>query len=191
MKKSILGALLMLAASQAFAQVTVSDAWVRATVPQQQASGAFMELKSATDAKLVGASSDVAGVVQVHQMKMDGNVMKMSEVQGGLDLPAGKTVKLTPGSYHVMMMGLKHQLKAGDVVPITLVVQQADGKRENIEVKAPVRPLNAPANGNAHGGMSGMSGMSGMGGMQHGDAMKHGDMGGMQHDGGSMKMNSN
>ena len=105
------------------AQVTVKDAWVRATVPQQKATGAFMQLQSAQDAKLLSAQSPVAGVVEVHEMAMDGGVMKMRAVPS-LALPAGKAVDLKPGGYHVMLMDLKAQVKDGDTVPVTLVVEE-------------------------------------------------------------------
>ena len=121
------------------AQTTVKDPWARATVAQQKASGAFMQLQSAKGGKLLSASSPVAGVVEIHEMAMDGNVMKMRAVPS-LDLPAGKAVDLKPGGYHVMLMDLKKQLNAGDTVPITLVVESA-GQRETLEVKAAVRPL--------------------------------------------------
>jgi copper(I)-binding protein len=78
--------------------------------------------------------------VEIHEMAMDGNVMKMRAIPG-LELPAGKTVELKPGGYHVMLMDLKKELKAGDTVPLTLVVEGADKKRETIEVKATVKPL--------------------------------------------------
>ena len=78
-------------AAAAHAQVTVKDAWVRATVPQQKATGAFMQLTAAQDAKLVAGSSPVAGVVEIHEMAMDNNVMKMRAIPG-LDLPAGKPI---------------------------------------------------------------------------------------------------
>jgi len=133
----------------AAAQVTVTDPWVRATVPQQKASGLFAQITSAAGGRLVGASSPVAGVVEVHEMKMDGNVMKMRAVDA-LPLPAGKAVKLEPGGYHVMLMELKQQLKAGDTVPVTLVVEAAGGQREQVEVKAVVRTVNAPAAAHKH-----------------------------------------
>jgi periplasmic copper chaperone A len=126
------------------AQVTVKDAWVRATVPQQKATGAFMQLQSAQDAKLLSAQSPVAGVVEVHEMSMDGGVMKMRAVPS-LALPAGKPVELKPGGYHVMLMDLKSQVKDGDTVPVTLVVEGKDGKRQNIEIKASARMAAAPA----------------------------------------------
>ena len=126
------------------AQVTVKDAWVRATVPQQKATGAFMQLQSAQDAKLLSVQSPVAGVVEVHEMAMDGGVMKMRAVPS-LALPAGKAVELKPGGYHVMLMDLKGQVKDGDTVPVTLVVEGQDGKRQTIEIKAAARNPAAPA----------------------------------------------
>jgi VCBS repeat-containing protein len=76
--------------------------------------------------------------------------MKMRALTSGLALPAGQAVELKPGGYHVMLMDLKRQLKAGDSVPVTLVVEGADGKRENIEIQAPVKALGG---GGMHGGM--------------------------------------
>jgi copper(I)-binding protein len=129
--------------------VTVSEPWVRATVPQQQASGAFMTLTAPKGSRLVEARSPVAGVVEVHEMKMDGGVMRMRPV-AGLDLPAGKAVKLEPGGYHVMLMELKQTLNAGDTVPLTLVFENADRQRETLDVKAPVRPLAGAPAGSVH-----------------------------------------
>ncbi|EJE51442.1 hypothetical protein PMI14_03899 [Acidovorax sp. CF316] len=137
-------------AGTAQAQVTVKDAWVRATVPQQQATGAFMQLSAARDTRLVAASSPLTQAVEVHEMAMQDNVMRMRQVPG-VDLPAGKPVELKPGGYHVMLMDLKQQVKAGDTVPITLVFEGKDGKRESVAIQAPVRPLNATAAPAAHG----------------------------------------
>ena len=139
-----------LASSAAFAQTTVTDAWVRGTVAQQKATGMFAQITSAQGGRLLSASSPVAGVVEIHEMKMDGSVMRMRAVTE-LALPAGQTVALKPGGYHVMLMDLKQQLKAGDTVPLTLVVEGADKKRETIEVKAAVRALAAaPAHEHKH-----------------------------------------
>lgn len=132
-------------AAAAQAQVTVKEPWVRATVAQQKATGAFMQLTAAQDVRLVAGSSPVAGVVEIHEMAMDNQVMKMRQVAGGLALPAGKTVELKPGSYHVMLMDLKGQIKDGDTVPVSLVFEGKDGKKQTVEVKAPARPLNAAA----------------------------------------------
>ncbi len=121
----------------ALAQVSVTDPWVRGTVPGQMATGVFMQLKSAKDAKLVEARSPVAGVVEIHEMAMQNNVMKMRAIPA-LELPAGRTVELKPGGYHVMLMDLKRQVKEGETVPVTLVIESG-GKRDLVEVKAPVR----------------------------------------------------
>jgi copper(I)-binding protein len=131
---------LLLSATCAQAQVTVKDPWVRATVPAAKASGAFMQLQSAQDARLVAVRSSVAGMAEIHQMAMENNMMKMQPVDG-VDLPAGKTVELASGGYHIMLMQLKRQLKEGETVPLTLVVQKKDKKLETIELNVAVRPL--------------------------------------------------
>ncbi len=136
-------AALALCSAAAFAQTTVKDAWVRGTVAQQKASGAFMQITSAQGGKLVSVQSPVAGIAEVHEMAMDGDVMKMHALSGGLDLPAGKTVELKPGGYHVMLMDLKQPLKDGDSVPLTLLVEGKDGKRETLQVKASVKSFAA------------------------------------------------
>jgi copper(I)-binding protein len=140
MKSALTLIALALAAGTAHAQVTVKDPWVRATVPQQKATGAFMQLSAAQDTRLVEARSPVAGTVEIHEMKMENNVMKMRAVPG-LDVPAGKGVDLKPGGYHVMLLDLKEQMKEGATVPVTLVFEGKDKKRETVEVKAAVRPL--------------------------------------------------
>lgn len=134
------GLALCTAALAAQAQISVKDAWVRATVAQQKSTGAFMQLSSAKAVKLVGVSSPVAGVAEVHEMKMDGGVMKMRPVEA-LDLPAGQAVELKPGSFHLMLMELKAPIKDGDTVPLSLVFEGADKKRETVEVKASVRGM--------------------------------------------------
>ena len=138
-------AALALLAQSAAAQLTVQQAWVRGTVPAQKATGAFMQLTSAKGGQLVAVSTPVAGVAEVHEMKMEGSVMKMGALTQGLPLPAGEMVELKPGGYHLMLMDLKQPLKAGDTVPLTLVVVGRDGQRESHLVQVPVRPLNAPA----------------------------------------------
>ena len=144
MKQPTIAVLTLLLATAAFAQVNIKDPWVRATVPQQKATGAFMQITAAKDAKLVEAKSAAAAVVEIHEMAMENNVMKMRAIPG-LALPAGKAVDLKPGGYHVMLIDLKAQIKAGDTIPVTLVVEGKDGKRETIEVKATARALNAEA----------------------------------------------
>jgi hypothetical protein len=133
----------------ALAQTTVKDAWVRGTVAQQKATGAFMSITSAGGAKLLSAASPAAGVVEIHEMVMDGNTMKMRAV-AALDLPAGKAVELKPGGYHVMLLDLKAPLGAGQTVDLTLVVEGKDGKQETIALKAPVRALGDAGAANKH-----------------------------------------
>ena len=128
----------------AHAQVSVQDAWVRATVPQQKATGAFMRLTAAQDMRLVAASSPVAGITEVHEMKMVDNVMKMRAVPA-LDLPAGQAVELKPGGYHIMLLDLKQPVAQGASVPLTLVFEGKDGPRQTQELQAPVRALGATA----------------------------------------------
>jgi copper(I)-binding protein len=139
----VAAALLATTAITAAAQVSVSEPWIRATVPSQMATGAFMKLTAASNARLIGAASPVAGVVEVHEMALENNVMRMRAVTA-LDLPAGKPVELKPGGYHVMLLDLKRQLKPGETVPVTLQIEQG-GKRQEIEVQATVRALGAGA----------------------------------------------
>jgi periplasmic copper chaperone A len=124
------------------AQTAVKDAWIRGTVAQQKATGMFATVTSTKGGTLVSASSPVAGVVEIHEMSMDGNVMKMRALEKGLPLPAGKTVELKPGGFHVMLMDLKKALPAGETVPVTLVIEAADKSRETLELKVPVKALN-------------------------------------------------
>lgn len=133
-----------LVAPAVLAQVAVIDPWVRGVVPAQKSTGAFMQLRAAADTTLVGASSPAAKVVEIHRMSMDGGVMRMSAVDK-LALPAGQTVKLEAGGYHVMLMGLVAPLKEGDTVAITLALKDKDGKPWSVDVKAPVRAVTAPA----------------------------------------------
>jgi copper(I)-binding protein len=134
----------------ALAQVDVSNAWARGTVPAQTATGVFMTLHAHAPAKLVGVSTPAAATAEVHEMKMENNVMRMRAVDG-IELPAMKDVELKPGGYHVMLSGLKAPLKAGDVVPVTLTIEQG-GKRTQQLVKAEVRGLTAAGHGPAAGG---------------------------------------
>lgn len=130
------------AAAQMRPQVTVTDAWVRATVPNQKTSGAFMRLTSAQDARLVGARSAAAGAVEFHETRMENNTARMRR-RAAIDLPAGRVVEFKSGGYHVMLVDLKRQLKAGDTVPITLVIASGNGAPSALTINAPVRPLSA------------------------------------------------
>lgn len=130
-------------AVQAWAEVTVTQAWVRGTVPAQTATGAFMKLKSSENLALVNAASPAARIVEVHQMVMDGNVMAMRAVDD-VELPAGKMVEFKPGGYHVMLIDLVKPLAKGDKVPITLSFVDKDGKKSKLEIKAEVRAMGGP-----------------------------------------------
>jgi len=133
--------LLFLYAVPAYAQsVIVKEAWIRGTVRGQSATGAFMELTGKSAVRLVSAESPAAKTVEVHSMRMEEGVMKMSPVKG-VDVPAGKTVKLAPGGYHVMMMGLEKPLSAGERVPLKLMFELADKKRETVELSVEVRDI--------------------------------------------------
>lgn len=126
----------------AHAQVAVKDAWVRATVGPQKVTGAFMQITSTQDTKLVAVQSAAAKKVELHTMEMDKDVMRMREI-ATLDLPAGKAVELKPGSYHIMLIDLVKPVKEGDTVAVTLVIENKDKKRENIKVKATAKSLTA------------------------------------------------
>ncbi|MEN9619475.1 MAG: hypothetical protein RL406_1712 [Pseudomonadota bacterium] len=135
-KHLIAVALTTVCAINAFAQnVTVTDAWARATVQGQKATGAFMKITAKDNVKLVGVSSPAAGVAEIHEMKMDKDVMKMSALPNGLDLPAGKAVELKPGGYHVMLMDLKAPLAKDTTVPLTLTLQDAKGVKSTVALK--------------------------------------------------------
>jgi periplasmic copper chaperone A len=121
----------------AAAQTTVTNPWVRATAAPQQPAGGYLTLTSARGGRLVQVKSP-AGMTEMHEMAMDGNVMRMRPVTA-VDLPAGKPVELKPGGLHLMLMGLKAPLKAGETVAFTLVVEGRDGQRETLSVKAPVK----------------------------------------------------
>ncbi len=139
MKLKTLATILTLSSGALFAQtVDVKDAWARATVPGQKATGAFMKLTAKEGTKLVAISSPVAGVGEVHEMKMEGDVMKMRAVTGGLDLPAGKAVELKPGGYHVMLMDLKSTLQKDTTIALTLVFKDAKGVETKTEIQVPV-----------------------------------------------------
>jgi hypothetical protein len=128
--------------------VSVSKPWVRATVAGQSVAGAYMDIMAKTPVALVGVASPVAARAELHTMTMDGGVMKMRALDK-LDLPAGKTVILKPGGYHVMLIDVRRELKAGERVPLTLTVQDAHGARSTLRVDAEVR-REAAAGGHLH-----------------------------------------
>src|SRR5215831_9141194 len=131
--------------------LVISQAWTRATPGGAKTGGGFLtiENKGTASDKLIGASADVAGKVEVHEMTTNDGVMKMRPVEGGLTIDPGKTVKLAPGGYHLMMMGLKNPLKQGDKLPVTLQFEKA-GK---VAVTLDVQGVGASAPAGDAGGM--------------------------------------
>lgn len=127
--------------------IKIEGAYTRATVPGQQVAGGFMKIENKGVAdQLISASSPVAGEVQLHEMAMDGNVMKMRQVKD-IPLPAGGAVELKPGGLHLMLMNIKAPLTAGETVPVKLKFAKAG----EVEVKMPVNAMGNPAAG--HGAM--------------------------------------
>lgn len=116
----------------------MSNAWVRASVPGQQVGAAYLEISSLRAAALVDANCSVAAAAELHAMSHEDGVMKMRSLER-IDLPAGRTVKLAPGGNHIMLLGLKRQLKAGETVGLTLVLQHPDKTRTRVQISAPVR----------------------------------------------------
>ena len=143
-----LATLSMLAFQSSWAhQVTVSKAWVRATVPGQAVAAAYMEITARDTARLVAVDSPISPNVQIHWMQMDGEVMRMREVSG-LDLPKNTLVSLKPGGYHLMLMKLKKPIRIGETIPLNLIIE-SKGKREVLPVKALARS-NPPDESGAH-----------------------------------------
>ena len=139
MKFVAIAALFTVASGSLYAQnVDVKNAWVRASVQGQKATGAFMQLTASQPTTLVGVATPVAGVAEVHEMKMDGDVMRMRALPQGLPLPAGQPVALTPGGYHVMLMDLKATLPKDSTIPLTLTFKDAKGVESRVELKLPV-----------------------------------------------------
>lgn len=136
--------------------IRIEAPWLRATPSGAKVAGGYMRLRNAgteTD-RLIGGSSPVAGALEVHEMRMEGTVMTMRELAGGLELPPGKTVELKPGSYHIMLMDLRQALKPGDKIKGTLQFEKA-GK---VEVEYTVRAMGSRDRGSSGG---------------HGASMKH------------------
>jgi len=142
MTGALLGWVSLAVAAAAHAQVEARAAWVRGTVQGQTTAGAYMELTSGERASLLGAESPAARSAEIHEMKMEGDVMRMRAVPR-LELPPGKTVELKPGGYHMMLVDLKRPLKKGDLVPIRLKVELGDKTVKTIQVMAEVRDLAA------------------------------------------------
>ena len=152
---TLLRTLLLLAAvgtTSAWAQVKIDNAWARATVQGQKATGAFMKLTAPQATRLVAVSTPVAGVSEIHEMKMDNGVMKMRALPA-LELPANLAVELQPGGYHLMLMDLKAPLAKDSSVALTLTFKDAKGTETRQQVSVPVTtgmPQGAMP-GHAHG----------------------------------------
>ena len=145
MRRNILAVFALAFAAGAHAQpvpLTVENPWARAIVKGQGATGAFMVLTAREPLTLVGATSPAAAIIEIHQMKMEGDVMKMRAVDT-LPLPAGQPVTLSPGGYHFMLMDLKAGFQAGSKVPLTLQVRDAKGRDRTLALSLPVS-LQAP-----------------------------------------------
>jgi copper(I)-binding protein len=140
MLKELLSAVIVLAAFSAQAQVEVTDAWIRSTGQGQKATGVFMNLTAKKATRLVGVKTALTPTAEVHEMKMDKDVMKMQAVKA-LDLPAGKTVALKPGTYHVMLMDLNKPLDEGSQVVLTLLFEDAAGVKTQQEVQAVAKKM--------------------------------------------------
>jgi copper(I)-binding protein len=140
--KKLLAALLLSAPvavlAQAAAPVSVQGAWARTIVPGQQSSGAYMTLTAREPLTLLGAETPAAEIVEIHQMKMDGDIMKMRAAES-VPLAAGKPLQLAPGGFHFMLMDLKDPFKAGTQIPITLRFRDAGGKLRTLPLRVPVQ----------------------------------------------------
>ena len=140
--------------------VVITEAWTRATPKGAKTGGGYLtiENKGTAPDQLIGGSADIAGSVQVHEMSMDGGVMKMHPLDKGLAIEPGKTVKLAPGGYHLMMMDLKSPLKKGDKLPITLEFEKAGKVQVSLDVEGvgAQGPTASPSSGSKKG-MKGMS----------------------------------
>lgn len=148
MKHLITASLLFISIS-ASAEIIVKDAWVRTTVAEQKVTGAFMQITSDKAVKLVGANSTVAEALEIHEMSMQGDVMKMRQVNEVV-IDAGKSVELKPGSYHIMLMNLKKPVQAGSTVNLNLEFQDDAGKKQIVKVKAEARAAMKQDAGHAH-----------------------------------------
>ncbi len=133
-----------MAQNAAVGSIKVENAYTRATAPGQQVAGGFLKIENKGVAdQLLSASSPVAGEVQLHEMAMDGNVMKMRQVKD-IPVPANGAVELKPGGLHLMFMNIKAPLAAGETVPVKLKFAKAG----EVEVKMPVNAMGQ------HGGAS-------------------------------------
>ena len=131
------------------AHVDAQGAWARASVAGQQATGAFVRLTAREPLQLVGVETSAAAVGEIHEMTMDGDVMRMRAIDA-LALPKDQTVELKPGGYHIMFQQLKAPLEDGAEVPMTLVFKDAQGALSRLHLQVPVQ-RRAPQASHGHG----------------------------------------
>lgn len=134
------------------APVDFRDGWVRTTVEGQRSTGVFGKLTSGVGGRLVGASSPWAETVEIHQMKMDGDVMRMRAVSGGLDLPPGETVELRSGGYHLMVMGLNRAVTVDQEMPLVLRFVDREGRASERSISVRARAGSAAPEAEHHHG---------------------------------------
>ncbi|MDR5171150.1 copper chaperone PCu(A)C [Methylobacillus sp. Pita2] len=125
--------LLLLCSLQAQAGVTVVEPWVRTTAPGQKVAAGYVRIVSDKDVALVSANSSFADKVEVHEMQMDDGIMRMRPLKQ-LELKANTPVELKPGGLHLMLVGIKNAVKAGDAIPLTLVFEDKKAARESVDV---------------------------------------------------------
>jgi periplasmic copper chaperone A len=128
----------------------ITGAWAKAMLPGQPVGGGYLTIENAgAEAdRLVSATTDATPDLQIHEMKMEGDVMKMRQLADGLEIPAGGKVELKPGGYHLMFMAMKEPLKQGGMVKVTLKFEKAG----EVEVALPVEAADAMGPGHMHGG---------------------------------------
>lgn len=141
-----LAAALSLSATTAFGETKVgnlmlTDPFTRATLPNAPVAGGFVTIMNMgdTDDTLIAATSDIAGATEIHSMDMDGDVMRMRQLENGLPIPAGETVVLQPGGFHLMFMQLTQPLREGQTVSVTLTFEQAG----DVTLDLPIGAINA------------------------------------------------
>ena len=151
------------AASAPSGNVSVEHAWTRATVGAQRSTGAFFSLTASEPMKLIGVESAAADIVEIHEMALVDNIMRMRQVDA-IPLAAGERVDLKPGGYHVMLIDLRKPVQVGDTIALTLLLEDPRGQRQTVVVDARARPLTDTGGPAAdHGGNMG-----------HGANMNHG-----------------
>jgi len=143
MKQALIASMFALAAAAACAQaplVQVERPWARATVQGQDATGAYMTLTAREPLTLLGAETPAAGIVEIHQMKLVGDVMKMSAAET-LPLKPGEPLQFAPNGYHFMLMDLKTPFRVGSAIPMKLRFRDARGVARTVDVSVPVALL--------------------------------------------------